>query len=605
MRKFKSMIVAVIMCLTAITGVYAEGFSDVKGHWGESYINDVVSKGLAKGYEGGTFLPDNPTTRIEAVIFASNMYSDSTINSVYESSKSKWLPKLRSNKIPSWADKYMVFGLEKGIYPETFLKHFVDQNNPNKQNYCLRYEFITFMVNALGFKNEFSSNPKLSFADVGSINPQVIPYIDVMIKKGIIVGTGKFNPNDRLTRAQVAVVLSNSYKYSEKGGSGNKTETPGQSNEVSGKVLSMTMSNTKATIQLQADSGAIGIYTAEDGKVTVVNEKSSAKLSDIKIGQKIKFIANGNVITKITIDSAPTVQKSTVSGEVASYSGLELTMLVNGNSKTYGVNPSLELAKGTKKVKVIDLKAGDKITVDVEGETIVSGSIATINKVINGIITSVDDDIISVKETTGTFDYEISSDAEISIDKIVVKSHSELSEGDIILANVVNSEIAMIEATTIQRTIKDVIVTGISQSTSGTVFTFRDNDSNVFSKTANKDTAYIVKGKEKTISDIALAYECNIIVKGSRLVTLETQGDFKLVKLTGDVEKVDIKNKNLKIKDSNGDEYLINVDYDTIITNFTSSENKTIKSIFEGDKIVVEGAYDNSSIKAKKIIFWK
>lgn len=600
MKRFKSLFIATLMCLTAVTGVFAEGLTDVKGHWAESYITDAVSKGLAKGYENGKFLPDSPTTRIEAVIFASNMYEDATINSVYESSKSKWTAKLRENKIPAWADKYMVFGLEKGIYPETFLKHFVDQTNPNKQNYCLRYEFITFMVNSLNLKDEFSSNPTLSFADAASINDQVVPYVDVMVKKGIIVGTGKFNPNDRLTRAQVAVILSNSYKYSEKG-----TESVTPTEESIGKVISMTMSNTKATIQLQNTSGTVGIYSAEDSKTTVVKGIEKAKLSDIKIGQTIGFVANGSTITKVNLSPTTSLPKVTVSGEFVSYSGLELIMLVNGNAKTYSVDPGLDFTKGTKTTKVIDLKPGDEITVEIEEENIVAGSISTVNKTVDGTITEMNDSQITVKESTGLFSYEIANDSEMTVDRRVINSISELSVGDLINAKVVNSEIITLDATTIQRTMKNVVITGIAQSSSGTIITFKDTDANIFTKTTSSDTSYIVKGREKSLSDIALAYECDIIVKGSRLITLETQGDYKLIKITGKVDQVDIKDKKVTVTDSYGDSYTVNVDYDTVITSFSSVENKTIKNIFEGDNIVVEGSDNNSTITAHKIIFWK
>lgn len=603
MRRLKSLLIATLICLTSVTGVFAANFTDVKGHWAENYINDVVSKGLATGYENGKFLPDNPTTRIEAVIFASNMHKEETINSVFESSKSKWTTKLREYKIPAWADKYMVFGLEKGIFPETFLKHFVDQANPSKQNYCLRYEFITFMVNSLGFKNEFVSNPKLAFTDAAAINDQVVPYVDVMVRKGIIVGTGKFNPNDRLTRAQVSVILSNSYKYSEKSAIVEKPVIP--ATEVIGNVVSMTMSNTKATIQIKNAEGSVGIYTAEEGKTSVVGNGVTASLSDVRIGQTIGFVANGSMLTKINLKPTTSLPKESVSGEFVSYSALELIMLVNGSAKTYSINPSIDFKKGTKTTKVIDLKPGDQITVELENNAIVSGSVSTINKTVDGTITEISKDEITVKESTGSYSYTVASDAEMTVDRRIINSVSDLSVGDLINAKVVNSEIVTLTGTTIQRTIKNVVITGIAQGSLGTTITFKDSDDKTLTQTANSDTSYIVKGKSKSLSDIALGYECDIIVKGSKLLTLETQGDFRLMKITGIVENVDIRAKQLIVADSYGDEYTIEIDYNTRISGFNSSEEKTIKSIFEGDNIVVEGTDKNTTVLAKKIIFWK
>ncbi len=42
-----------------------EGFSDVKGHWGEKYIVALTEKGILDGYGDGTFKPDNFPTRAE------------------------------------------------------------------------------------------------------------------------------------------------------------------------------------------------------------------------------------------------------------------------------------------------------------------------------------------------------------------------------------------------------------------------------------------------------------------------------------------------------------------------------------------------------------
>lgn len=44
-----------------------EQFSDVEGHWGEAYINMAAEKGLIKGYPDGSFRPDEPITRAEAI----------------------------------------------------------------------------------------------------------------------------------------------------------------------------------------------------------------------------------------------------------------------------------------------------------------------------------------------------------------------------------------------------------------------------------------------------------------------------------------------------------------------------------------------------------
>ena len=42
-------------------------FSDINGHWAENYISSAVEKGWVLGYPDGTFRPDIPITRVEAM----------------------------------------------------------------------------------------------------------------------------------------------------------------------------------------------------------------------------------------------------------------------------------------------------------------------------------------------------------------------------------------------------------------------------------------------------------------------------------------------------------------------------------------------------------
>ena len=49
-------------------------FSDTKNHWNKDHINAVTNIGLMQGYPDGTFKPDKPLTRAEAVEILYNIY---------------------------------------------------------------------------------------------------------------------------------------------------------------------------------------------------------------------------------------------------------------------------------------------------------------------------------------------------------------------------------------------------------------------------------------------------------------------------------------------------------------------------------------------------
>jgi hypothetical protein len=65
----KTLILSVICSLLIMAPAYvmscSETFSDTKGHWAESYINEAVKKGFVLGYPDNTFRPGNPVTRAE------------------------------------------------------------------------------------------------------------------------------------------------------------------------------------------------------------------------------------------------------------------------------------------------------------------------------------------------------------------------------------------------------------------------------------------------------------------------------------------------------------------------------------------------------------
>ena len=72
---FKRLLCGVICIaiLTASLMVSDADFSDIKGHWAETYVKAMVDKGYIKGYTDGTFKPDKTITNTEALILLSRM----------------------------------------------------------------------------------------------------------------------------------------------------------------------------------------------------------------------------------------------------------------------------------------------------------------------------------------------------------------------------------------------------------------------------------------------------------------------------------------------------------------------------------------------------
>lgn len=60
------MVIATLVSVLTIGASAASKFTDVDGHWGQSYVDYYTEKGVVNGYPDGTFRPDDKITRAEA-----------------------------------------------------------------------------------------------------------------------------------------------------------------------------------------------------------------------------------------------------------------------------------------------------------------------------------------------------------------------------------------------------------------------------------------------------------------------------------------------------------------------------------------------------------
>lgn len=68
MKKFISVLTVVLVLITSTVFArdYAQRFWDVpKDYWGFEYIADLTERGVIKGYEDGSFKPENIVLRSE------------------------------------------------------------------------------------------------------------------------------------------------------------------------------------------------------------------------------------------------------------------------------------------------------------------------------------------------------------------------------------------------------------------------------------------------------------------------------------------------------------------------------------------------------------
>jgi len=200
MRQFKKRMLAnglalsLVLSSLPITHVSATEksnvkFSDVKGHWAESFINDFTNKGYINGYGDGTFRPNNKITRAEFVklINITFGFTHKGNENFSDVNKGDWY----YDEVLKAVKQGYIHGYEDGTF------------KPNDE--ITREEACKI----IGVILEVSGDGKTKFKDEKEISDWAIKYVDGLVDKGIIHGyeDNTFKPQNNATRAESVKTL--------------------------------------------------------------------------------------------------------------------------------------------------------------------------------------------------------------------------------------------------------------------------------------------------------------------------------------------------------------------------------------------------------------
>lgn len=181
-------------------------FKDITdAQWAEGYIKKMRSKNIFKGYEDGTFRPNQPVTQVEAIVTAVKLMG--LEDEALAKSKDIVLHFKDADQIDKkfgWAKGYIVVALEHGLFDTN-----EDRLEPAKP--ASRVWVASLLVKSLGLELEaltrMTETP--DFKDAAAIPAGAVGYINVALKHSLISGYpgGTFQPNKPVTRAEMAVFL--------------------------------------------------------------------------------------------------------------------------------------------------------------------------------------------------------------------------------------------------------------------------------------------------------------------------------------------------------------------------------------------------------------
>lgn len=572
--EFKKKAVSVILCsaiIAANTGINYAAYTDTTRHWAKTYIEDLQSKQLISGYEDGSFKPDAPVSRLESAIMLSKLFAQQKIESTYEEKRGAWIEKFQKYNIPDWSWPYMVFAVENNILPgdDNTLSKIISPTDKNVQLNALRYEVSVFLVRALKLESEMSKTAVLKYNDTAEIIPQAIPYIDVLIKKGIISEKGDTNGNfgaDRpITRAEISVMLSNAYKYSDKA---NPAASPDdQDTEPDENTIEP---GTAPTLPTGPTPPSIGSNIGQDNKYNVVQGE-------------VGLITPAGDRMSIVIIGSDGIYKS-----------------------FYNDIDDVEFKEGNASSSITDIKQGDIVKVLYEGTDKVVAVISQgQEQKVNGIFTSTGSgDVVQIMSDGILQSFLYDSQTKVTLDgqRSDIRAIRADDRLDIFVVAGKATQINAYSTAVNMTRLKNLVITQVKIGTSESNITAQDSAGKEYSFVVTPETRIRINNSSKTVSDLQIGFETDIYANGSRADEIISYGNYNESVTEGTVYSIDDQNGFIEVEKQDGSIIKVYYSRSTQIEDVRSGNLIDARKIFRGDGVIVVGIEQMGSIEAKRIM---
>ena len=192
MKRTISFLLIIIMIFSS---VYALTFKDLAtNHWAYEYTMYLTSKNVINGYKDGTFKPNGTVTNAEF------------IKLVVMAALPDWIDidDAESN-LNHWAGPYIWIAERYGVITSGSI------NLSNIDKPITRIEMVRIITRAdlLMRGNSLSTNEKIKFKDVLSLNNDDLLYLRHACSKKLITGysDNTFKPYNNMTRAEAATMI--------------------------------------------------------------------------------------------------------------------------------------------------------------------------------------------------------------------------------------------------------------------------------------------------------------------------------------------------------------------------------------------------------------
>ncbi len=401
-----SAVVTIGSTVSAMAGTVFSDINNVPWSGAEAYITKVADLGLMVGEKtsDGTsiFRAKDSVTYSETVQLVYNILKNDKKASDSDARVIKWKPALEGYKIPQWAHQAVSYGLEKEIVTVKDLEGFI--KNGNSAN-ATREDVAVIFGRALSEDYPIKNNPLLDFNDRAKVTSSAAPYVNLLYELKILVGDDNknFNPKNYINRAEMAVVTTKTYSVVT------GEEINIGVGEITGTVIGVTDSGSKRTLEIKLSDGKIMKLTGT-GSTPTTYEGKEISFAEITAGDNLTVTYSADTITKVIVNfDFIKASEESVSGTINYMTSERITINKNiGGSDVYNLSPlaSIKLnnedASVSQITRIIDNGVTVNVTVKLSGGIVTAVSAQGLEDTVQGVITKITNNEITIKRTGGT-----------------------------------------------------------------------------------------------------------------------------------------------------------------------------------------------------------
>lgn len=600
----RAMSIAIATLITVgSTGTYATSFNDISGHWAKTYIEKGKKLDLIKGYEDGSFKPQENISRIQTISLCARLLN--VPQSEVDKLETNYSSILIKNNVPPWAIGDFSVALANGIVDQSILNKLFSYNGAEVLS--PREEVVIFLARAIGLEKEVQSkgsNVTLKFKDSNNIDNQAKPYVLVMNEKKIIDGddNGNFNPKMAITRAEMAKVLSSSYEYLA-----NNKKKDDEIINVIGNIQNTFSAGNKNYILVRNTMGVEKNYEINNQSVLKIGDKVVA-YSDLKVGLAVSLEvlqdSQGGIGIVKSLNSQVSVDKYT--GTIYSLNDYAKTLTIEyqqggiRNRNEYSINQDTEIILDGKKSSFSDLRRGDDIKIEVINNRIIKIDAEAKARDIKGVLKDINttDKIITVEDKDGNrTKYDLDKNVKIVRDRRTVDL-DKLKKGDEVEIHVEDKKVTTIEAKIISTEIEGTIRRKTIGYDESEITILNNKTKKEETYKIPKDASIELDGERARLDKLELGYYVVVTLEGEEIVKMKGQSTTINNKHLGRISEIERSYLKLTLQDGTTVEVIFE---DTIVRENETGREISTRSLNKGDAILVTGEIYQGEIIADEI----